>query len=139
MASTHLTNGRVLDQQFGAVAPTVPATYYVALSTTTPVIGGTNFTEPSTVATAYARVAIDNDKVTWGNAASSSLTNLIEISFPESTASWGTVTYVGLYDNGTAGAGNLLYYGLLSPSRSVQTGTILYFGIGDITVSIVNS
>ena len=138
MASTHLTNGRILDEQFGAVAPTVPATYYFALSTTTPVIGGTNFTEPTTVATAYDRVAVDNDKITWGNAASSVLTNAIEIAFPESTLSWGTITYVGIYDAQTPGTGNLLYFGLLSPSRSVQSGTVIYFGIGDITASIVN-
>lgn len=138
MSLTYLTAGRILDEQFGAVAPTVPASYYFALSTTTPVIAGTNFTEPTTSGTAYARVAVDNDKVTWDDAASGALTNLIEIDFPESTAAWGTITYVGIYDSGTVGAGNLLYFGALSPSRIVQTGTILYFGIGDITASITN-
>lgn len=136
MSSTYLSGGRVLDQQFGSVAPTVPAIYYFALSTTTPTAAGTNFTEPTTVSTAYTRVATDNNKTTWGTAASSSLSNLIAITFPLSTLAWGTITHVGIYDSSTPGAGNLLYFAALSPSRVVQIGTVVYFAIGDITVSI---
>jgi hypothetical protein len=138
MAITYLSGNRILDQQYGAVAPTVPSSYFLALSTTTPTISGTNFTEPTTVSTAYARVEIVNNKTTWGNAESASLSNAIEILFPESTLAWGTITYVGLYDSGTVGAGNLLYFGELTPSRIIQTGTIISFGIGEIVVSIVN-
>jgi hypothetical protein len=139
MSITYLSGGRVLDQQFGAVAPTVPATYYFALSTTTPTDAGANFTEPTTVGTAYARVAVDNNKVTWDSAASNALTNLIAVTFPLSTLAWGTITYVGIYDSVTVGAGNLLYFGVLSPSRVIQAGTVVYFAIGDITASITNA
>jgi hypothetical protein len=138
MAITHITGGRILNQQFGAVAPTVPASYHFALSTTTPTQSGTNFTEPTTIGTGYARVSVANDKVTWGNASSSSLTNLIDIEFPQSLASWGTITYIGIYDSATVGAGNLLYFGQLSPSRLVQIGAVVFLGAGDVTVSITN-
>ena len=138
MAITYLQGGRVLDQFFGAVSPTIASTYYIALSTTTPTNSGTNFTEPSTSGTAYARVAVLNDKSHWGNAASSSLTNSTTITFPISTASWGTVTYVGIYATATVGAGSLLYYSLLGVSRVIAIGTTFYLNPGDITVSLTN-
>ena len=139
MSITYLTGGEILDQQFGSVSPSIPASYYLALSTTTPTDAGANFTEPTTVASAYARVTIANNKTSWEDSASNSLSNLIEIAFPESTLAWGTITHVGLFDSGTVGAGNLRYFSALTPSRVIQTGAIVYFGIGDITVSITNA
>ena len=139
MSITYLAGARILDQQFGAVSPTVPATYYLFLSTTTIVDAGTGYTEPSTSGTGYARVAVANNKISWGNASSNSLSNLIEISFPISTASWGTITYIGISDSGTVGAGNVLFFAPLTPNRAIASGTTPYFGIGDITVSITNA
>lgn len=136
MTATYLAGNRLLDQIAGATSPTIPATYYFALSTTTPTVSGTNFTEPTTVGTAYDRVTVANNKTTFGSAASNSVTTLISVSFPESTASWGTVTYVGIYDAATVGTGNLLYYGVLSPSRAIATGTVFYFPIGAITFTV---
>ena len=144
MATTNLVENRILDQQFGAVAPTIPSNYYIALSTTTPTDAGSNFNEPTVTSTGYARVTVPNTKYISGSgsftaASVGSLSNAIAISFPQSLLTWGTITYVGFYDAATPGTGNLLYFGALSPSRIIQAGTIVYFNAGDIVVSIVNA
>ena len=128
----------VLGYLFGGADATstyaAPAHYYVALSTTTPTVTGTNFTEPS--GSGYARVEIDNDFTTWNTASGREVTNAIEIAFPESTASWGTITYIGFYDALTGG--NLLYYNSVS-SRVVYDATTVSFPADSITVSIPSS
>jgi len=49
----------LLDSWFGAVALSVPGTWYASLSTAAPTEAGTNFVEP--VGNGYARVAITNN------------------------------------------------------------------------------
>ena len=107
----------------------------MGLSTSTPQIDGTGATEPSTGA--YARVAFTNDKTNWGTAALASLLNTATVTFIESTASWGTVTHVGLWDAATVG--NLWFFDVLTPSRSVASATTVLFAIGAITVNMTNS
>lgn len=135
MAICYYSGNRILDRNFGSVAYTPPATYYVGLSTSTPQIDGTGATEPSTGS--YARVAFTNDKTNWGTAASASLTNSAAVTFVESTASWGTITHVGLWD--AASAGNLWFFDVLTPSRSVASATTVLFAIGSITVNMTNT
>jgi len=132
MTTTYYQANRILDRNFGATSFTIPSTLYFGLSTTAISADGTGATEPSTGS--YARASAANNKTTWGNAASGSLTNLISISFPESTASWGTITYVFISD--AASAGNMLYYAVLSPSRTVQTSTTVLFAASAITVTM---
>jgi len=137
MAITNYSANRILDYNYGATsyAGTLPATMYVGLSTTTPAIDGTNVTEP--VAMGYARVAITNNKTTWGNANAASLVNSIAVTFAISSGSWGTITHVLIYDALTSG--NLWFFDALSPSRTVATSTIVTFDAGAITVSMSNS
>ncbi|MDD4308407.1 MAG: hypothetical protein PHU53_06335 [Thermoplasmata archaeon] len=138
MAIHYVAGNRILDQIAGAVSPTIPATYYFGLSTTSIADAGTGYTEPSTSGTAYARVAVDNNKTTFGNAAANSITTLISISFPESTASWGTITNVFIADASAVGTGNILYSGTLSLPTAVASGTVFYFGAGGVTFTLVN-
>ena len=132
---TYYSGNRILDRNFGGTAYSPAATYHVGLSTTTFQIDGTGGTEPS--GGAYARVAFTNDKTNWGTAASASLLNTAAVTFVESTASWGTVTYVGLWDAATVG--NLWFFDVLTPSRSVASATTVLFAIGAITVNMTNS
>lgn len=135
MAGTYYSFNRLLDRNFGGTAYTPPTTFYFGLSTTTPQIDSTGVTEPS--GGAYARVSLVNDKTNWGNASNASLTNSAAVTFVESTASWGTVTYVVLYDALTSG--NLWWFDVLTPSRTVASATTVLFAIGAITVSMTNS
>lgn len=132
---TYYSANRILDKNFGATAYTEPATYYFGLSTTTIQIDGTGATEPS--GGAYARVSLANNKTNWGTAANASLTNSTAVTFVESTSSWGTITYVAMWDALTVG--NLWWFDVLTPARSVASATTVLFAIGSITVQMTNS
>ena len=135
MAITYYSANRILDRNFGGTAYTPPATMYFGLSTTTIQIDGTGATEPS--GGAYARVALTNDKTNWGTASNASLTNSAAVTFPESTASWGTITHVFIAD--ASSGGNIWFFDALSPSRAVASSTTVLFAIGAITVQMTNS
>jgi hypothetical protein len=134
MITTYSSN-RVIDLNFGSTAYTQPATYYFGLSTSTINFDGTGATEPS--GGAYARVAFTNNKTNWGTAANGILTNATAITFAESSASWGTITYVFLSDALTAG--NIWWFDVLSPSRAVASLTTVIFAIGAVTVTFNNT
>lgn len=135
MAITFYSANRVLDFNFGGTSYSQPATYYFGLSTTTINIDGTGATEPS--GGAYARVALTNNKTNWGNASNASLTNSTAVQFIESTTSWGTITYVGMWD--ASSSGNIWWFDALSPARTVASATTVLFAISAITVQMTNS
>jgi hypothetical protein len=135
MAITYYSANRVLDYNFGQTSYTSPNTYHFGLSTTTINIDGTGATEPS--GGSYARVAFTNNKTNWGTASNAALTNATAVQFPESTASWGTITYVGMWD--ASSSGNIWWFDVLTPARTVASATTVLFAIGAVTVSMSNS
>jgi len=139
MAIVTTAANKVLDLLFGQTALSNLSTMYLGLSTTTVQSDGTGATEPSTVGTAYARVAITNNKTNWGNAASAALSNLVAATFTESTASWGTITYVFLAAGATAGVADIWYFEALSTPKTVQSATTVQFAVGAITASMTNA
>lgn len=124
---------KILDRYFGNVSDTVTTNLYIGLSTTAINADGTGATEPS--GGNYARVLIANNKVSWGNASSAVLSNLIEVSFPESTTSWGTITHIFLAD---AISGQPIYFDALATPRQVQAQTTLIFAIGTIQIRMTS-
>jgi len=135
MSSTTTAENLLLDSWFGAVALTPPATFYVALSTTTPTEAGTNFTEPASGA--YARVAVTNNLTNFPSASGGSKTNGTAISFVESTASWGTITHIGFYNQLTGGT--LYFWEALPVSKAVAANVTVYFSAGALTISNLNA
>lgn len=135
---TYYSANRILDRNFGGTAYTPPTTLYFGLSTTAIQIDGTGSTEPA--AGAYARVGITNaDKTNWTTASNAALTNSTAVTFAESTASWGTITYVLIADSGTTAGGNIWWYDVLTPSKAVAAATTVLFAIGAITVQMTNT
>jgi hypothetical protein len=134
---TVFASNRLLDYNFGSTAYSggLPATYYVGLSTSTINFDGTGATEPTGIGS-YARVALTNNKTNWAVASNGVLTNATAVNFAESSASWGTVTNVGLWDALTAG--NIWWFDALSPSRAVASLTTVIFSVGAITVTFNN-
>lgn len=132
---TYYSANRILDRNFGGTAYTPPATMYFGLSTTTINIDGTGATEPSSGA--YARVGLVNDKTNWGTASNGALVNTATVTFPESTASWGTITYVFIAD--ALSGGNIWWFDALSPSKIVQSATTVLFAASAISVVMNNS
>ena len=131
---TYYQANRILDRSFGNQNYTVPSPMYVGLSTTTIQNDGTGATEPTG---GYARVSVTNaDKTNWTTALNGVLSNVNSITFPESTLSWGTITYVFISDQATGG--NIMYFDALSPSRAVQSATTVLFVAGAMVISMTN-
>jgi hypothetical protein len=107
MSATATRERVIADSQFGggAITNVAPATWYLALSTTTPANDGTGFTEP--VGGSYARVAITNNATNWPAAATADgvtkKTSGAKFTFPNPTGSWGAVTHWGLFLASTGG------------------------------------
>ena len=111
--------------------PTLPNTYYLGLSSTAPAVDGSGVSEPL-ASSGQQRVEFTN----LGEPVNGVISNESEISFPESSASWGTVTHFVLYDAPTNG--NLLMFNVLSQSRSVETATIVMVKTGSLKFTLAN-
>ena len=110
-----------------------PATGHVALSTTTPTDTG-GITEPS--GGAYARQAITNDATNFPASSGSNPTekkNGAVVTFPVATAAWGTIVGWALFDAATAG--NMLYWGDVTPSKTVGLDDQPKFAVNGLKVT----
>lgn len=127
--SDYLEN-KVLDEVLGKTDYVAPATVYIALYTATPsdTGGGTEVSGG-----AYARAAVTNNTTNWPNASGGSKSNGTAITFAQASASWGTIVAFGIFDAVTAG--NLLYWGAISPTVAVAASDTASFAIGAIVVT----
>ena len=105
---------------------TSPTTVYVGLYTTDPTDANTG-TQVS--GGSYARTA-----VTFGIPSNGVSTNSAAVEFPQATASWGTVAYLGILDAATGG--NLLYHTALDTSKTIDTGDIFKIAVGSLSVTL---
>jgi hypothetical protein len=113
--------------------PSLPQSYYVGLSTSTPTASGGGVTEPT--GGGYQRVQFLQTNMSGPT--SGVITNTNAISFPESTASWGFITNIVFYAG--LNTTDLLMSVPLAPPKTAEQGTIVYFKPGDISVSIVDA
>jgi hypothetical protein len=105
---------------------TSPATVYVSLYTTDPTDADTG-TEVS--GGSYARQA-----VTFGAPSNGVTTNSADVTFPTATASWGTVTHIGIHDALTSG--NLLFHTILDTAKTIDSGDIFKITTGNLSVTL---
>lgn len=105
---------------------TSPTTVYVGLYTSNPGEGNTG-TEVS--GGSYAR-----QSATFGAPSDGVSTNSATLTFPTATASWGTITHVGILDASTSG--NLLYYAALDVSKTIGSGDIFTISSGNLSVTL---
>jgi hypothetical protein len=122
---TNYAENKVLNHILGVAAFTMP-TVYLALFTADPTEAGTG-TEVS--GGAYARKAIAFTTATTG-----ATSNSADVLFDTATASWGTITHVGLMDALTGG--NMLWYGALSTAKTVPSGDQFKMAATKLSVSI---
>lgn len=127
MTAVALKN-ELLDHVLGDQAYSAPANLYVGLSTTTPDIDGSSFTEPSMLA-GYSRVALANNKTTWGVSANSVLKNNIDVVFNRAVNKWGWITYCGIFDD----VGNMLCYDTVA-AVDIDVYDMLRFPSGDLQI-----
>lgn len=112
---------------------TKPTVLGVALYTAAPSDsgGGTEVSGGS-----YARVNVPPLDANWtGASATNGLTdNAAAIVFPVPSANWGTVTHFGIFD--ATSAGNLLVWGALTASKSINNGDPApQFNIGALAIT----
>lgn len=101
---------------------------YLALFTSDP-------TETGIAGQEVSETPYERQRLTFGAVASGSVSTLLEAEFSAvGSNSWGTVTHVGLYD--LFEGGNLLMYAPLIQGRTLLTGDVMKFGIGDIEVTL---
>lgn len=124
MSFTNFLEQKVLEHVFRNVAYTSPTALYVGLFTSTP-SDSTAGTEVS--GGSYARQTVS---FSFTSGDPSSVTNTAQITFPTSTASWGTVTHAGIYDALTSG--NFLAYAELTLSSDFSTSNPKTIATGDI-------
>jgi len=133
-ASNYLEN-KVLDHVLTATGYTAPSTRYLALFTNTSgsaaanLEAGTLTDEVSTSGTAYGR-----ETVTFAAASSGSSATNATVTFDTATANWGTITHVAIMDAETSG--NVLFYGAVTTSKTIETGDTFQVSSGNLTVAL---
>lgn len=129
-AASNYLELKILDHVLNVASYTQPSTY-IALFTADPGETGDFTNEISTSGTAYAR-----QSVTFGAAASGQSATSATVTFPTATANWGTVTHVAVVDGATQGAGNVLFYGAVTTSKTIETGDTFQISSGNLTISL---
>jgi hypothetical protein len=105
---------------------TSPTTVYVSLHTADPTDAGTG-TEVS--GGSYARKSATFAAPSNGVSATSA-----DVTFDQATASWGTITHIGIWDALTTG--NMLYHTPLTTSKTIDSGDIFKIASGSLTVTL---
>lgn len=126
MAMTDYFENAVINHMLRNQSFTPPSTIYLALYTTAPgeTGGGTEVS-----GNGYARQAITLSAASGGSASNSS-----DITFPTATGSWGTIVAAGIFD--ASSGGNLLLWGDLTQSKTVDAGEQLKFPAGNLTITL---
>lgn len=109
-----------------ATTYTAPTTVYVGLYTSDPMDDNSG-TEVS--GGSYSRTS-----VTFGAPSNGVTTNSAAVEFPQATADWGTVGWIGILDASTSG--NLLYHTPLDISKVISSGDIFKIAIGSLSVTL---
>ena len=126
MSFTNFLETEILDHVFGGNAYTAPSTLYVALFTAVSDAEAGTVTEVT--GGGYARQSAAF--TVSGNTAS----NSASVEYPTATASYGTVTHVGIYDASTGG--NLMCTASLTASKAIDTGDVFRIPTGDLDITL---
>ena len=134
-ASNYLEN-KVLDHVLTATAFTQPSRFLALFlntsgSAATNLEAGTLTDEVSTSGTAYARQAVTFAAASGGSSATNAT-----VTFPTATANFGTITHVAVMDSDTEGSGNVLFYGAVTTSKTIETGDTFQVSSGNLTISL---
>ena len=131
-ASNYLEN-KVLDHVLKNTAYTQPSNLYVGL-----------FLNTSTNAAANLEAGTLTDEVSGGSyarqsgafsaASGGSASTSATITFPAASANWGTITHVAVMDALTSG--NVLFWGAVTTSKTIETGDTFQITSGNLTISL---
>lgn len=127
----------VLDAILGA-GFTADATVYVALFTTPPDSDGAGGVEVS--GGSYGRESVTNNATNFPAASSGVKSNGVAITFTTATADWGDITHFAVMNHETdaADATNIIAWGALTTTKSIDNGDTASFPIGTLIISEVS-
>jgi hypothetical protein len=131
-AASDYLEDEILDHVLGKGARdfTSPANIFIGLFTSSAGLESNNpSSEVSTSSTGYERKA-----VTFNAASGGSADNSATVTFDVATANWGTVSHVAVMD--AASAGNVLFHGPVTTSKSIETGDTFQISAGNLTISL---
>ena len=134
MSKSNTTEDDTLNANLRAVDPSwrSNSSRYIALYTADPGEAGTATTNEATYGS-YARVAVT--AATWFTAWSGgSSSNTGQIQFPECTSGSEIITHVAIVTT-ASGAGQIIYSGALTASRTISSGITALFAIGWLVVT----
>jgi hypothetical protein len=123
--SNYLEN-KVLDHVLRYTSYASPTTVYVGLFLSDPTDAGSG---TECTGSAYARQSLSVTTASGGIVTSSA-----DVTFPQATGSWGTITHLGILDALTSG--NLLMHTPLTTSKTIDNGDILKISSGNLTVTL---
>lgn len=126
MSFTNQHETDVLTWSLTTGSVTRPTAWYIALFTSDPTDTGSAGTEVS--GGSYARTAA-TFSVTGDTA-----TNTAGIEFPAASASWGTISHIGIMD--ASSGGNMLVHAALSTAKTISSGDVFRIPTGDLDITL---
>ena len=123
--SNYLEN-KLLDHVLRATSYTSPTTVYVGLYTSDP---GDDNSGVEVSGGSYARQILSVTTASEGVVTSSA-----DVTFPQATGNWGTISHIGLLDAVTSG--NLLMHTPLTTTKLIETGDIFKIPTGSLTAQL---
>lgn len=125
---TNYAEDLVLNWVFTTQSATRPTSWYVALYTVAPGEGGGG-TECS--GTSYAR---QSASFSVTGTAPTTASNSAAVEFPTAGGSWGTIVAAAILDASTSG--NMIAFADLTTSKTIDTGDVLRFNTGALTITL---
>ena len=133
-ASNYLEN-KVLDHVLTATAYSQPSGRHLALFTNTSTNAAANL-EAGTLTDEVSGGSYARQSVAFAAASNGTSATNATVTFPAATANWGTITHVAVMESGTAGAGNVLFWGAVTTSKTIESGDTFSVSSGNLTISL---
>ncbi len=132
-AASNYLEDKLLDHTLRNTSFSQPSALYLGLFTNTSGNAATNLeanTKTDEVSGgSYARKAVTFAASSSGTAATSAT-----VTFDAATASWGTITHIAVLDAATSG--NVLFWGAVTTSKTIDTGDTFQVSSGNLTISL---
>lgn len=131
-ASNYLEN-KVLDHVLKNTAYSQPSNLYVGLFLNTSGNAAANL-EAGTLTDEVSGGSYARQSAAFSAASGGSASTSATITFPAATANWGTITHVAVLDALTSG--NVLFWGAVTTSKTIETGDTFQITNGNLTISL---
>lgn len=137
MSFTTTWENDVLNYLFGNTPMVLPANFFVGLHVggTAPANAGTGIVEPT--AGAYTRMSLVRNTTNYPTTVTGQVGNAVQVTFPQATTDWGTVTHWFISNVQKGGGGEKIYLiGEIGVLKTVLKGDTPSFEANGLLVSL---